>query len=108
MPEYVHDSESCAAKWLVLHEEKKSTVYTGGRSGTLRLISQGKISPGRIEGYAFSKHCKKIKGYIYLSYNNVVNSKLVVEGITYNLSEYSDMFIGKDKIYDSRGAEIYR
>jgi len=105
--EYIHDSESYAAKWLMVNGKKNyNRHYTTNTYGKRGLISQGKISPNLIDHISFSKH-RKISGYIYLHYNSVVNGKLVVKHIEYNMSEYSDMFIGHSKIYDGGGSEIW-
>ncbi len=107
--EYIHDSESCAAKWLVMSRGKNSRMYTTDGHGRHRVLSQGKISPSQIDSYSFSKHSRELKeGYIYLCYNNVVNGKLVVGNTLCNMTEYSDMFIGKSKIYNNGGSEIYK
>lgn len=105
--EYVHDSESCAAKWLMTNGEKTFRIYTPDPYGELRLISQGKISPNRIDNYSFSRH-RKLEGYIYLNYYNVIKGKLTVKDITHSMTEYSDMIIEKNKVYNSGGSEIYR
>ena len=102
---YIHDSEIRAAKWLMMNGEKEPRVYTTDGHGRHRVISQGRISPSRVDSYSFSKH-RNIEGYIYLCYNNVVKGKLVAG--TGNMSEYSDMFVGKSKVYSSGCAEIYR
>ena len=104
--EYVHDSESCGAMWLAMHGEKNSQIYTPDGHGSHRLLSQGKISPRRINSRSFSAQDRNIKGYIYLYYNNVVKGKLMAG--TGNMTEYSDMFVRRSKIYNSGGAEIYR
>ena len=106
--EYVHDSESYAAKWLAMNSETNSRIYTADGHGWHRVISQGKIPLNRINPHLFSMHEKLREGYIYLSYNNVVNSKLEVEGMTCNMTEYSDMLIEKSKICDTGGSEVYR
>jgi uncharacterized membrane protein len=107
--EFVHDSESYAAKWLAMNSEKNIQIYTADWFGQLGLISQGKISPQRIWGSIFSEHKQLKEGYIYLSYNNVIKEKLVtIDYVTYNMTEYSDMFVGKSKVYNSGCAEIYR
>ena len=104
---YVHDQDSYGAKWLMVNSEKNSRIYTTDGHGWHRLISQGKISRGRIDFHSFPRH-EKIKGYLYLSYDNVINGKLEVERERCNMSEYSDMFVGKSKVYNSGGSEIYR
>ena len=106
--EFVHDSESRTAKWLAMNGEKSARIYTADSFGTLGLISQGIISQNQINPHAFSEHKTLKEGYIYLSYNNVVKGKLTTSDyVTYNMTEYSDMFIGKSKVYNSGCAEIY-
>jgi uncharacterized membrane protein len=110
--DYLHDQECCAAKWLIMKGEKDSQIYSTDMFGRQGLISQGKISPNRINRHSFSMR-EKLGGYIYLSYNNVVNGKLVARrgtGVyeTCNMSEYSDMLIEKNKIYNNAGSEIYK
>jgi uncharacterized membrane protein len=106
--EYVHDSESCGAKWLKAYSEMGAMIYALG-VGRLKLVSQGKIPMGKIDVHSFPMHKKLREGwYIYLCYNNVVKGKLMVEGMPCNMTEYSDMFIGKSKVYSSGSAEIYR
>ena len=52
---------------------------------------------------------KKISGYIYLRYYNVVDGKLLDAGYkSHNITEYQDKFISKGKIYANGGSEIYR
>jgi uncharacterized membrane protein len=106
--EYVHDSESRAAKWLAMNDEKRSRIYTPDAYARMGLISQGEMSLNRINVRLFSKHKQLKEGYIYLSYNNVVKGKLMVEGMPCNMTEYSDRFIGKGKIYNSGGSEVWR
>ena len=50
----------------------------------------------------------KKEGYIYLRYTGVVNGKLLDSKYQWhNLTEYSGIFRGKDKIYTNGGSEIY-
>jgi len=109
---YVYDQESYSAKWLKVHGENKTRIYTDfyGRFG---LVSQASFSSRSISWYKFV-HQKKIDGYIYLRYYNVVNEKLVGRNestyvfTSYNLTEYDDFFRGRDNIYNNGGAEVYR
>jgi uncharacterized membrane protein len=103
--EFVRDSESYAAKWLATNGEKNSRIHTPDVHGRHRLFSQGEMSLNRVYTYAFHKHKKIKEGYIYLSYYNVVKGKLMAGAR--NMAEYSDMFVGKSKIYNSGGAEVY-
>jgi uncharacterized membrane protein len=108
--DYIHDQECCTAKWLMMNGEKNSLIYSTDMFGKQRLVSQGEISPNRIDAHSFSKH-RNPRGYIYLSYNNVVKGKLATYSygyVTDNMSEYSDMFIGKSNIYDNAYSEIYK
>lgn len=108
---YVHDQESFCAKWLKVHSQDKTGVYTDfyGRFG---LISQAGFLPNSINRYNLAHH-EKIDGYIYLRYYNVVNAKLVgrdeSSGIftSYNLTEYDDVFVERNNIYNNSGSEVY-
>lgn len=105
--EYLHDRESCAAKWIEESEEGDFQINTADWHGKRKLISQSKIPPDRISYYNFFNH-HKIKGYIYLSYNNAINGKLAEKDELYNMSEFSDAFTGKSKIYNNGGSEIWK
>ena len=109
---YVYDQESYGAKWLKVHSEDRTKVYTDFW-GRFRLGSQANFSQNSLDWYSIVQH-KKIDGYIYLSYYNVVNDKIVGRNESsrvfthYNLTEYDDVFIKKDKIYNNGGPEVYR
>ena len=103
----IHDQESCSAKWLKNYTEKNDIIYPTDFYGVDKLISQGVFSQSSINYYSFSKH-RKINGYICLSYNNVVNDKFISSKGVVSRSDYADMFIGKNKIYDNGGSEIHR
>ena len=105
--EYLHDQESCSAKWLKKNAGGDFRINTVDPHGRRKLISQGEISGVGFGYERFFDH-REIGGYVYLSYNNVVNDKLVVGGVTYDMSEYSDMFIDKSKVYDNSGSEIWK
>ena len=48
-------------------------------------------------------------GYIYLRYTNVVVGKVYPWMYEYtNITEYSHLFVGKGKIYDNGGSEVWR
>ena len=101
---YVHDQESYCAKWLGENYAEQQKIYTLGR-GRFVLRSSGMISSVDYRG--FFKH-KKINGYLYLRYYNVVNGKLRSEtNEVYNMTDYSDMFVGKSKIYNNGGSDVY-
>ena len=109
--EYLHDQESYSAKWLKNYAEKSGVLYTD-RFGFHKLVSQGDFSPRSVDSTTFFKH-KKIRGYIYLSYNNVVTDKFVAKRpvsnrTVFNMSDYADVFVGKNEIYDNGGSEVWR
>ena len=109
--EYLHDQESCGAKWLKDYGEldRLRKLHTDS-IGEWKLISQGGFSPFSIDSRSFFKH-KNIRGYIYLSYFNIVNKTFTtgygLDKNIFNVSDYADMFIGKNKIYDNRGSEVW-
>jgi len=96
----IHDQDSYAGKWLGKNYVVGQKICIADWKAMRILVSQGMIRRGSVDTYSFFRH-KKIVGYIYLNYD-VVN-RLVIT----NTVEYSDMFIGKNKIYDNGGSEIY-
>jgi uncharacterized membrane protein len=104
---YIFEQESYGAKWLMLNNEKTFRICPTGGHGVHILRSHGMISHGQIDRHTFSMH-KKINGYLYLSYNNVVKNTFLVEGMTCNMSECSDMFVGKSKIYNNGGSGVWK
>jgi len=102
---YVHDQDSCAAKWLKGYAETNCIVYTDVFVNREKLISQGEFSPRSAVSTSYLKYKK---GYIYLSYSNVVNGKLVTPEGVVNMSDCADVFVGKDMIYDNGGSEVWR
>ena len=107
---YVHDQDSYGAKWVGTHHEKDLEIY-GDTQGRIRLKSQTKpsdavksrslISP-LIQGWRF-------KGYLYLWYRNVVHGELIdSKGEIYNMTDYSDTFIEKNRLYDNGGSEVWK
>ena len=100
---YVHDQDSYAAKWIKEHGQKGVRIYSGVGRGDRVLISQGKIPSIQTRGLSFLRHYqqgKKIDGYIYLRYTDVTFGRVV--------TEYPEIFVGKNKIYTTNGSEIYR
>jgi uncharacterized membrane protein len=102
--EYLHDQECSSAKWLKNCAEKNNKIYVTDRLGMRKLASHGGKPEGSTDTQSFSNHAK-ISGYLYLSYNNVVNDRF--RGAT-NRSDHADMFVGKEMIYDNGGSEVWR
>ena len=107
---YVHDQESYGAKWLANYAEQKNIRIYTDFVGDRRLISQGGFSPRVIDRRALTDDRDiEIKGYMYMRYYNVVDDKLSKKHHEeYNMTEYSDKFVGKGKIYNNGGAEILK
>jgi len=109
--ELVHAQETRAAGWLKEHMEQDPQIYTADMFGRQWLVSQGKISWRLVDGRSFSRQ-EEINGYLCLSYNNVVNDKLVISGrgerTEHDMSEYTNRFVGKNKLYANGGSEIWR
>jgi len=103
-----HEQEYSSAQWLAENFEGNPKIYTTSSHNVRRLTSIGKLLPYLASTHDFFEH-RKIDGYIYLGYNNVVKGKLVGVGdILYDMSDYSDMFINKDKLYANGGSEVWR
>ena len=102
---YLYDSESRGAKWLVQNTEKNTRFYSTSMGGYY-LMSQGKIPLHQTDTHSLPKY--KVNGYIYLYYDNVVGGKIWVNRQWCNMTEYSDRFIGTNKIYGNGGSEVYK
>ncbi|HJH25573.1 MAG TPA: hypothetical protein C5S37_02110, partial [Methanophagales archaeon] len=102
---YVHDQDSYGAKWLKNYMDPRDKIaadYFGSNIFMSQTISRGLTKGGVLFKY------KQIKGYIYLRYVNVVNGKLQERSAQWhNLTDYSDVFIEKGKIYDNGGSEVW-
>ena len=107
---YVHDQESYSAMWLANNAEQKNIRIYTDRVGDKRLISQAGFSSRVIDRRTLTdERDRKIKGYIYLRYYNVVNGKLLDwQSEAHNITEYSDKFTGKSEIYNNGGSEIWK
>ena len=104
---YVHDQESYGARWLGDEGELEDTrIYTDALGG-IRLTSQAGIRG--TDTRSLLEEDRKINGYIYLRYYNVVDSKLMDRQYgEHNIAEYQDKFVGTSKIYNNGGSEIWR
>jgi uncharacterized membrane protein len=100
---YVSDTESCSARWLGIYSEGQQKIYVDGYNVMDLIRSQGGIIP--FDRYNRDLLSDKIEGLIYLDNYNVVKA-LLHNG--YNMSEYSNIFIEKNKIYDNGESEIWK
>ena len=104
---YVHDQESYGARWLRNNGELENTMIHADETSAGKLISQAGIR--QYDCYSLFVGDKKVEGYIYLKYYNVVDGKLVDEKKEeHNIAEYGDKFVGKGKVYDNGDSEVWR
>ena len=104
---YVHDQDSYGAKWLRDNGALENTMIYTDFIGGNRLISQAGIQ--RYDSHSLLEEDKKIDGYIYLRYYNVVDYKLLDrQNEEHNIAEYQDKFEGKSKVYNCGGSEVWR
>ncbi|TFH47248.1 MAG: DUF2206 domain-containing protein [ANME-2 cluster archaeon] len=106
---YVYDQESYAAKWLQDKGDLKGRKIYTDFTGHSRLISQGEISYDRIDyEYLFLPDNIKNRWYIYLRYYNVINGKLfAINYEEHSITNLQKKFIGKFKIYNNGGSEVW-
>jgi uncharacterized membrane protein len=104
---YVHDQDTYGAKWLRNNGELENTkIYTGRGSGG-RLISQAGIR--QCDSDSLFVDGRKINGYVYLRYYNVVDGKILDrQREEHDITEYQDKFVGKSEIYNNGGSEIWK
>jgi uncharacterized membrane protein len=100
---YISDTESYSARWLGSYSEGQQKIYVDGNNVMEVIRSQGGVIP--FDRYNRDLLSDKIKGYIYLDNYNVVKG-LLHNG--HNISECSNIFIEKNKIYDNGESEVWR
>ena len=90
---------------------QKNLGFTGGAELQQVLLAKELSKRGFEVSFVTFDFCQKEieEGYIYLRYTNVVGSKLMDnQHQGHNLTEYSHLFIGKSKIYNNGGSEVYK
>ena len=78
--------------------------FYGGR----KLLNQGKIrSP--LYYFHWLSDPDVVEGYIYLGYSNIINGELIGhDNKVYNMTDYQDFFLKKNKIYSNGDTVVYR
>ena len=105
---YIHDQESCCAKWLKNTTDETSRIYADF-FGTARLKSQGMIRSPKYPRLFIEEGRPIKKGYIYLRYTGVVDGKLLEwGGKWHNMTEYEGFFGDYYKVYANGGSEVYK
>jgi len=105
---YIYDSEIAGARWLNEHGTANPTIHTDAR-GYTRILMVYDTMP-HLNKKFFEKNKTIKNGYIYLRYINIVNGKIYPTdnyADISNITEYSHLFIGKSKIYNNGGSEVY-
>ena len=102
---YTAEGDVFGARWLSENKNNKSFVYADRTHYYKVILSYGKINYGRGARILLSSNMKK--GYIYLTYVNVVENLLPAEGELYNTMEYPSIKKG-NKIYSNGVSEIYK
>jgi len=100
---YMHDEESYAAKWIKDYGKGGGVIYNDRRLGFELLKSQAGIWPPWAGGSfisAYQEGRRNFDGYIFLRYDDSAVGRTV--------AEYPEVFAGKNKIYTTKGSEIYR
>jgi len=112
---YIYDQEVFGAKWLVNNNKDDLTVYTDP-FGVMRLLKGFGTKELKISTDFFSdEHKTTNEGYIYLRHANIVSGIVYLKGSptgkylpTKNLTEFSHLFINRNKIYSNGGAAVWR
>jgi len=86
---YIHDEEISAARWLNNHDDPTKSIATD-YYGWRRLVYGG-VGSGRVSTNSLFEKNKKITGYLYLRYYNVVSGKLLDS--SYGIHELGDYHI---------------
>ena len=107
---YIHDQEVIGAKWLNERGANNSKIYTDMSGGIPLLFSCEIGKKPHTMCKFFSKNEAVSRGYIYLRYVNVVDGKIYpyVYEEGKNITEYPHLFVGKSKVYNNGGSEIWK
>jgi len=109
---YIHDQDSAAAKWIGTFGRTQALVSTTDSYGAYRLISQGHISPDRIDLRSFQQN-QSSGTYTYLYYYNTVEQKYVDElprsplnAVGY-MADHIALLSDQSRVFDAAGAQVY-
>jgi uncharacterized membrane protein len=103
---YIYYQELIGAKWLNEHDLNDLKV-SSDRIAYSRLLLGYNNTP-YVDLEFFENNETTNAGYIYLGHTNI-NKGVIYESLEKqkNITEYSCLFIGKSKIYNSGGSEIF-
>jgi len=110
---YVHNQEIIAGKWLMKNMEQGHKIYTDAYAH-FRFVTIQEEKEIRIVNTFFERNVTIDEGYIFLRYQNVADGTVYTWYVRKEWSEYAPitnythLFIGKSKIYDNGGSEVWR
>lgn len=107
---YIHDQGVIGARWLYEHGAYNSRIYTDYAGYSRLKLGYGVGEQPSVRGDFFAKNETIDKGYIYLRYLNVVDGIVhptVEHADAKPIAEYLHLFVGKRKIYDNGGSEVW-
>lgn len=105
---FIHTSELTGVNWLKEDRINNLTIYSDTRQIFPYNIADFRNNNTNTTFFAWNKTVSS--GYIYLGYTNINKKKVyeIGQDITiYDLDNYSHLFVGKEKIYDSGGSQIW-
>lgn len=103
----VHDQDIQSAKWLSDNTENVSRIDTPDRYTRETLISQGLVPPIVVRFDKIPYH-KEVLGHLYLNHYNVANGKMIWHGAVLPMTDFSETFESKNRIYVNGESEVWR
>lgn len=110
---YIHTQEIQAGKWLMKNIERGHTVYTDAYTPNRFVTIRGEEKI-RVDNNFFERDKQIGKGYIFLRYQNIVAGTIYSWYFRKDWSDYapitnySHLFVGKSKIYNNDGSEVWK
>ena len=114
--EYIYDSEVYSVKWLESNANRRFAIYTGAPNSLSIFLSQANVLSNNRRTIIAGK---KIKGYVFLGYYNIIDNKLLIrhdevvddklirDVVVYNTTDRSDIFVDKNRIYSNGESEVW-
>lgn len=111
---YVHIQEVTSAKWLCSYTDYDIPIHTDIYQGKKAFTPlQDDLARIKLNTYFFKNNKSVDTGYIYLGYQNVVDKTITpflfrkTKTRCVPLANYSHLFVGRSKIYDNGGSEVW-
>ena len=98
---WIHDQESRAAKWISRDRQWAERTYAGPAMGVRVFVSQAVTHPSWVRDFIDEyNYGRRINGFVFLRNIDINTLK--------TLTEYPEIFDGKNKIYTSGISEVYK